>query len=555
MTSSDFDYVARGLLGGAADASVRAVVLASLMGVAIVLLRGTRASARLTAWTAVLCAALALPVLAIAVPAWSWSVPTMALLDAWVPTGSPAIAQQVGSAVLPVVVAPAPGPAWPSAAVMVAAIYLLGVLVFLAHACLAWLAARRLRLSARTIADAVVLARLRRHASAAGLASAPPLLESADLSVPVTTSVRRPIVALPNDWREWPAGKLDAVLIHEIAHVARRDALTQRASLFYRAIFWFSPLSWWLHRRLSDLADQASDEAALEAGIDPATYAGTLVDFFAQLQNGPRRADWHVAMARRADADAAQRVERILSWKGGPIMTRSKLLVTGIVLATVPVVALTASVRVTPDAGPAFTTKRPSIDRAIQAAPVVNPVAPASEPQAPVSAPSASVRPNKMIASELSHAFVGPVVPVQRTEYRSAEDQTRTAPPAQDDDFAKGAYLLPGAPGVTFPKAVTQVKPKYTPDAMRAKLQGAIELEIIVGTDGTVTKARVKPMPDGSSSPVWRVDGVIVDSPPTGPELVEQALIAARQWTFTPSTLNGKPVAVRILLSLEFRLH
>jgi len=561
MTSSDFDHVARGLLAVAADAAVRAFVLACLMGVAVVLLRRNRASARLRAWTVVLCAALALPVLAIGLPEWRWSVPTMAPLDAWVPTGSPAIAPQITGAAQSVGIAPASASVWPSTAVIVAAIYLAGALAFFVHAGLGWLAARRLRQSARLIADVRVLARLGHHASTAGLASAPPLMESADLLVPVTTSVWRPIIALPDDWREWPAGKLDAVLIHEAAHVARRDALTQRVSLFYRAVFWFSPLSWWLHRRLSDLADQASDEAALEAGIDPATYAATLLDFFAQLQNGPRRADWHVAMARRADADAAQRVERILSWKGGLTMTRSKLLVAVVVLATLPVVGLTASVRVTPDAGPVFTTPRLMTNRAMQVAPFVNPVAPAaSDLQTPVTSPtgsSGSVRPNKMMASEIGHAFVGRApAPVQPTNYVPGEvqPQTQTAPPAQEDEFTKGSYE-PGN-GVSWPVVRKEVKPKYTPDAMRAKLQGIVEIEIIVAPDGTVSKARLKPQPPGSSGLVWRDrDGVVVDGLVAGAQLVEAALNAAREWTFTPGTLDGKPVSVRVSLSLEFRLH
>jgi beta-lactamase regulating signal transducer with metallopeptidase domain len=553
MTSSDFDHVARALLGGAGDAAVRALVLACLMGVAIVLLRRTRASARLTAWTAVLCAGLALPVLAIAVPAWSWSVPTMALLDVWVPTGSPAIAQQGAGVAQSVASVPAVASAWPSAAVIVAAVYLMGVLALLGHACVGWFAARRLRLSARTVidsgADAALLVRLDRHAFAAGLTSAPRLMESTDLLVPVTTSVLRPIVALPDDWREWPAGKLDAVLIHEIAHVARRDALTQRVSLFYRAALWFSPLSWWLHRRLSDLADQASDEAALEAGIDPATYAGALLDFFTQLQNGPRRADWHVAMARRADADAAQRVERILSWKGGPIMTRSKLLVAGVVLATVPVVGLTASVRVTQDAGTVFTTARASIDRAIDVA------SPSLSPAPAISAPQTATKPQTESAQPTS-APRSVADGLAELGARLDEVQTTAAPPAQVDDFTKGAYVLPGAPGVTFPRVTTQVKPKYTPDAMRAKLQGAVEVEMILAPDGTVSKARVRPQPDGSAGVVvWRVDGVVVDGGVPGAQLVEQALIAARQWTFEPATRDGKPVAVRVLMSLEFRLH
>ena len=134
--------------------------------------------------------------------------------------------------------------------------------------------------------------------------------------------VLRSTILLPADWREWDDAKLNAVLAHEVSHVARHDALTQRLSLLHRAIFWFSPLAWWLDRHLADLAEQASDEAALSCGADRKDYARTLLGFFEALQTAPGRVWWQgVAMAKAGQAE--QRVERILSWKGSVTMDRN----------------------------------------------------------------------------------------------------------------------------------------------------------------------------------------------------------------------------------------
>ena len=117
-----------------------------------------------------------------------------------------------------------------------------------------------------------------------------------------------PTILLPSDWREWDEEKLDAVLAHEFSHVARRDALTQRISLLYRAIFWFNPLAWWLNRHLAALAEQASDEAALSGGADQNHYARTLLGFFEVLQTAPRRIRWQgVSMARPGQAEQTTR--------------------------------------------------------------------------------------------------------------------------------------------------------------------------------------------------------------------------------------------------------
>ena len=134
------------------------------------------------------------------------------------------------------------------------------------------------------------------------------------------------------------------MLAHEVSHVARRDALAQRLALIHRAVFWFSPLAWWLERHLADLAEQASDEAALAGGMDRTRYAGALLGFFAELEAGQERVWWQgVSMAKTGQAE--KRVDRILAWRGAMSNKLTKSLVVALVVVAAPVVALTAAVR------------------------------------------------------------------------------------------------------------------------------------------------------------------------------------------------------------------
>ena len=103
-----------------------------------------------------------------------------------------------------------------------------------------------------------------------------------------------------------------------------------------------------------------------------------------------------------------------------------------------------------------------------------------------------------------------------------------------DDDFAKGAYAT-DTPGLTAPKPVRSVMPKYTSTALRAKVQGQVIAQFIVDADGTVGKARV------------------IQSLDT--ELDEQALLAVRQWLFQSGELDGRAVPVVVTATLEFRVR
>ena len=68
-------------------------------------------------------------------------------------------------------------------------------------------------------------------------------------------------------------------MAHESAHVRRRDFYTHLIAGFHQAVFWFSPLAWWLRRQLLELAETASDDEAIVKVKDRTVYAGLLVDF------------------------------------------------------------------------------------------------------------------------------------------------------------------------------------------------------------------------------------------------------------------------------------
>jgi hypothetical protein len=162
----------------------------------------------------------------------------------------------------------------------------------------------------RLCAGAAMGARLLRRSRATGsLADGVPIRESDRVSAPATLGIVRPAIVLPMDWRDWDEAKLDAVLAHERSHARRKDPAVQFVSAAHRALLWLSPLSWYLHRRIVRVAEEASDDAAVAAAPDRAAYAAILLDFIGHRAAGPG-----VAMARYDRPE--HRIRRILNGTG-----------------------------------------------------------------------------------------------------------------------------------------------------------------------------------------------------------------------------------------------
>lgn len=98
-----------------------------------------------------------------------------------------------------------------------------------------------------------------------------------------------------------------------------------------------------------------------------------------------------------------------------------------------------------------------------------------------------------------------------------------------------GAYRI--GSGVESPRLLRSVRPNYTSEAMRAKVQGIVRLEGVVLPDGSVGDVRVL----RSLDPVFGLD--------------EEAIKAAKQFRFAPGTRFGQPVAVIVSFEIEFTLR
>jgi periplasmic protein TonB len=99
-----------------------------------------------------------------------------------------------------------------------------------------------------------------------------------------------------------------------------------------------------------------------------------------------------------------------------------------------------------------------------------------------------------------------------------------------------GGVYRPGS-GIELPRLLREVKPQYTADAMRAKIQGTAVLDCVVGVDGVVTECDVVRSLDATFG------------------LDQEAVKAARQWRFVPGKRLGQPVPVLVTIELMFTLR
>ena len=114
-------------------------------------------------------------------------------------------------------------------------------------------------------------------------------------------------ILLPADYAAWDAEKLRVVLAHEYSHIRQGDFYLQILARLYASLFWYSPLGWWLQRKLSDLGEAISDRAGLQHAASRSSYAQVLLEFAAL----PRPTLIGVAMAR--SSSLSDRIERFLN--------------------------------------------------------------------------------------------------------------------------------------------------------------------------------------------------------------------------------------------------
>jgi TonB family protein len=103
------------------------------------------------------------------------------------------------------------------------------------------------------------------------------VLLSDDITSPVTFGWRRPVVLLPARFPEFGARVQQAILCHELLHVARRDWLFTIAEELVRAVFWFHPAIWWLLGEIQLAREQAVDRETIRRTAARDEYVDALL--------------------------------------------------------------------------------------------------------------------------------------------------------------------------------------------------------------------------------------------------------------------------------------
>lgn len=171
-------------------------------------------------------------------------------------------------------------------------------------------------------------------------------------NIRASTELKSPVslagaILLTADYSEWGASKRAAVLAHEEAHIARGDFFIQLAASIHCAFFWFSPFAWWLQSKLAEIAETASDEAAILRLEDRAVYAEILVE----VSRSAHETRAIIAMAKGPFIQ--KRVEHILSETPTRNLSLPLRVLTITVLAVIALAVAGARAAVSPTANAA----------------------------------------------------------------------------------------------------------------------------------------------------------------------------------------------------------
>lgn len=315
---------------------------------------------------------------------------------------------------------------------------------------------------------------------------------SHDVAQPATCGLRRPVVLLPVTLRGLPPSIRRAVLAHELVHVRRGDWAALMLEEVLRAVLWFNPAVWWLIDRVHAAREEVVDAEAVLYVDGRRSYINALLEF----------ADAPAVAAAPAFTHRRHLFSRIKRLCEESTMSSRRFLVTScsltLAIATSTVYAVSA-----------FPIQTGEDVLLAPGAPAVA-VAPSMWRQDPVPPPP-------------------PPVPATPPPPRDAV-RIPPPPPAPPEPQDPG----PQAGGVRIrqtPEVIRQVNPTYPVEAMRAGIEGSVEVELMIGDDGTVSHARVV----RSANPIFD----------------QAALNAAEQWLFAKPTAGPVVRTVELTFTLS----
>jgi TonB family protein len=368
---------------------------------------------------------------------------------------------------------------------------------------------------------------------------------SHEIDSPATVGLFSPIVILPHSFSGMSEACREAVVCHELLHVRRRDWAYILVEEIIRALFWFHPAVWWLLGRIHLAREQSVDHEVVQLTGSRQPYLNSLLEI-ARLRGRPKAVPASLFLRER------HLVQRVALLMKEVSMNRIRLaaslagitvLLAGTVRIAVGWFPLTGEPKIVRQQPAGFEethSVRDSINPTTLVAVVAHP---------PVAAPQTnnSAAASRHVSGEGTHPVNNSINPTTfvrvvadaPTAASQASDSADTASLASEAETSAAVPAAPAKEPLTVGDAIQEsrliykVNPIYPPLAIRARVMGSVGLKIAVNEEGLVTDVQV-------------IDG--------HPLLTDAAVNAVRQWRYSPTTLNGKPVSVIATVTVVFNL-
>jgi TonB family protein len=537
-----------------ADALIRSTLLL-VVGFAAVFVLRSRSSA-LRHWilsVTIVAAALAAP-LAWLLPAWpAAALPAPAALAFAAGPAGTAPEDSVPAA-LRTADSVAPAPRIPARAIPLGLIWAAG---FALGAGALLLQLRRLaRISARAprVTDATWLRIVDEVRSDYGIRPKVPVLQTSSHDLLATWGMFRPCILVPSGATDWDEDVVRVVVCHELAHVRRNDWALQMAADLVRRLYWFQPLMWIACRMLRRESEQACDDVVLGTGVAAPTYAGHLLQL---ARAGRSTYGWAAAVPMARPSTLERRITAMLnSARNRRALSYRALVVSTLVLAGATFTAAafhTEQNRTTQLTGTIYDGSGAVLPG------VAVTLTDANKGKAEASTDAAgrfALPASADVKYTLEATVPGFSAFRQDLELGRASDWDRvitlqvgklTETVTVGAKREPATQTTPGIPqvkptpvrvggNIKAPTKIVNVNPVFPASMRTAGRGGVVPIEALIGTDGSVVFARVI-------------------SANVHPDFAAAAVEAVRQWKFSPTLLNGKPVEVFMGVTVNFELE
>lgn len=477
------------------------------------LLRRRSASERHMVWVVAMAAMLLMPLM-------ERSAPTVLVLDTPTFAAAPAVSAQTPVTYAPEQSQDLPLRVWFAGTCLIAAYQLIGLLLLARHR-------RALQPFPGQTGNVFLSDRIR---------------------TPMTWGVLRPVIALPMEATTWTAERLRVVLLHEQAHIARYDFLTQLLAGIACAAYWFNPLVWIGAAAMRREREKACDDAVLRHGAKASDYAQHLLD----LATANRVPAMAVPMAQTTHLES--RIRAALN----PSVSRripSRTMRTALTLAAACAVLVLVTVKTQAQPGSARLSGS------------VLDISGAAIPEAEVLLISKTGKEITRSGPDGKYNFTGIPGGVFTVEVRArgfaaliksdirlidtearqldltlqvgrvAETLTITGkkPPATATAPLGTPQRIRVGGNIQATKILKMVRPQYPPHLQQQGIEGTVLLEGVIGMEGDILSLR-------------SVNSLV------HPELTKAATDAVSQWKYQPTLLNGKPVEIITTITVNYKL-